>query len=155
MSLPKFPANDQSFTREDVINQIISSIAMEELGLSHIINAEGEKLQYALGTIEGMTGPVEDLTLEDLLKLNDSVHETLNSTMMNQFFLKEKLLKALSASVMQGPTGPPGPPGPPRPGGYAGATGPTGATGPIPVIKVGGVSAVPFGTLPYVNEVNA
>ena len=111
MSLPSFPDN-LNLTREDVINQIISSIAMEELGLSHIINAEGEKLQYALGTIEGVSGPEVPLTLDDLLKLNDSVHKTLDSTIMNQFFLKEKLINALTASVMQGPTGPEGPQGP-------------------------------------------
>ncbi len=50
MSLPSFPAVDPPIQREDAVNQILSSIAMEELGLSHILNAEGEKLQYILGT---------------------------------------------------------------------------------------------------------
>lgn len=108
MSLPSFPDKDKLPTREEVVNQIISSIAMEELGLSHIINAEGEKLQYALGTIPGVNGPEEPMTMDDLLKLNESVHKTLDSTVMNQFFLKEKLINALSASVMQGPVGPVG-----------------------------------------------
>jgi hypothetical protein len=31
-----------TLSREDAISLIISSIAMEELGLSHILNAEGE-----------------------------------------------------------------------------------------------------------------
>jgi len=114
MSQPSFPENN-SLTREDVINQIISSIAMEELGFSHIFNAEGEKTQYALGTIAGITGPTEPATIYDLLKLNNSVRETLDSTMQNQMFLKTKLQSALAASVMEGPTGP---------------TGPTGYTGP-------------------------
>ena len=39
------------------VNQILSSIAMEELGMSHILNAEGEKLQYILGTLPGLSGP--------------------------------------------------------------------------------------------------
>ena len=39
------------------MNQILSSIAMKELGLSHILNAEGEKLQYILGTLPGLIGP--------------------------------------------------------------------------------------------------
>ena len=51
MSLPSFPNIDPPIQREDAVNQILSSIAMEELGLSHILNAEGEKLQYILGTL--------------------------------------------------------------------------------------------------------
>jgi len=44
-----------SLSREDAINLILASIAMEEMSLSHILNAEGEKLQYVLGTLPGMT----------------------------------------------------------------------------------------------------
>ena len=51
MSMPSFPNIDPPIQREDAVNQILSSIAMEELGLSHILNAEGEKLQYILGTL--------------------------------------------------------------------------------------------------------
>lgn len=111
MSLPSFPTNDPAFTREDVINQIISSIALEELGLSHIINTEGEKLQYALGTLEGAPALTVPATVDDLLELNKSVRDTLESTMQNQMFLKMKMDSALSAPVMQGPIGPTGPPG--------------------------------------------
>ena len=42
MSLPSFPKVDPPIERENAVNQILSSIAMEELGLSHILNAEGE-----------------------------------------------------------------------------------------------------------------
>ena len=35
-------------------NEIISSIAAEELSLSHILNAEGEKLQYVLGLCQAL-----------------------------------------------------------------------------------------------------
>jgi len=106
--MPQFPTNDPSLTREDVINQIISSIAMEELGLSHIINAEGEKLQYALGTIPGISGPTDPATIDDLLRLNESIRDTLDSTIQNQMFLKAKMQNALTSAVMQGPTGPTG-----------------------------------------------
>ena len=54
MSLPSFPVVNPPIEREDAVNQILSSIAMEELGLSHILNAEGEKLQYILGTLPGL-----------------------------------------------------------------------------------------------------
>ena len=44
MSQPTFPQIDPPLSREGSLNQIIASIAMEELSLSHILNAEGEKL---------------------------------------------------------------------------------------------------------------
>ncbi len=109
MSLPKFPSDPNSMTREDAVNQIISSIAMEELGLSHILNAEGEKLQYVLGTLEGASGL--NPSVDQLLKVNDSVQQTLSSAMQNQMFLQNKMSAALNAPVMQGPTGPMGPTG--------------------------------------------
>lgn len=45
MSMPAFPEVSASLTRDAAINQILSSIAMEELSLSHILNSEVEKIQ--------------------------------------------------------------------------------------------------------------
>jgi len=56
-----------------------------------------------LGLIPGITGPTEPATIEELLELNRSVRETLDSTMQNQIFMKGKLQAALAASVMEGP----------------------------------------------------
>ncbi len=135
MSLPSFPTVDPPIDREDAVNQILSSIAMEELGLSHILNAEGEKLQYILGTLPGLSGP--PATVNEVLAANESVRSMLETAVQNQLFLKAKMQGALTASPMQGPTGPTGPTGatgpaggPTGPTGAAGATGATGATGP-------------------------
>ena len=107
MSMPSFPNIDPPIQREDAVNQILSSIAMEELGLSHILNAEGEKLQYILGTIPGLSGPTA--TVSDVLAANESVRGLLETAVQNQIFLKSKMQGALTASPMQGPTGPTGP----------------------------------------------
>ncbi|MEK3731055.1 MULTISPECIES: hypothetical protein [unclassified Paenibacillus] len=72
-------------SRDDAINLLLSSIAMEELGLSHIINAEGEKLQYVLGTLPGLTGP--GATLSDLLLMNESVRSTLQDLTKKEWLL--------------------------------------------------------------------
>ena len=125
MSLPSFPNIDPPIQRENAVNQILSSIAMEELGLSHILNAEGEKLQYILGTLPGLSGPAA--TVEDVLSANESVRNLLKTAVQNQLFLKAKMQGALEASPMRGPAGPTGPTGP---AGAAGATGATGAAGP-------------------------
>ena len=107
MSMPSFPNIDPPIQREDAVNQILSSIAMEELGLSHILNAEGEKLQYILGTLPGLSGP--PATVSDVLAANESVRSMLEAAVQNQLFLKSKMQGALAASPMQGPTGPTGP----------------------------------------------
>ena len=122
MSMPTFPKIDPPLSREGSLNEIISSIAAEELSLSHILNAEGEKLQYILGTIPGLSGPAA--TVSDVLAANESVRGLLETAVQNQLFLKAKMQGALSASPMQGATGPTGA------AGVAGATGATGATGP-------------------------
>ena len=134
MSLPSFPKVDPPIERENAVNQILSSIAMEELGLSHILNAEGEKLQYILGTLPGLSGP--SATVGDVLTATESVRSMLETAVQNQLFLKAKMQGALAASPMQGPTGPTGATGatgatgPEGPWGDDGATGATGATGP-------------------------
>ena len=110
MSLPSFPVSGPPIEREDAVNQILSSIAMEEPGLGHILNAEGEKLQYILGTLPGLSGP--PATVGDVLAANDSVRGMLETAAQNQLFLKTKMQKALTASPMQGPAGPAGAAGP-------------------------------------------
>jgi len=121
-----------TITRDDAINLLLSSIALEELGLSHILNAEGEKLQYAMGTLPGLSTPA---TLDELLQVNQSVINTLEAAMKKEFLLQSKLETVLSApsgiigiTGATGPTGPSG--GPPGPQGATGAPGPAGPTGP-------------------------
>ena len=106
MSQPKFPI-PPDITRDDALNMLLASIAMEELGLSHIINAEGEKLQYVLGTLPGVESP--SATIDDVLAANESVRGVLDSAVQNQLFLNAKMKSALNASVLQGPPGPTGP----------------------------------------------
>ena len=104
MSMPSFPPNGADLTREEALTMIIASIAMEELALSHILNAEGEKLQYILGTLPGAkpcAGP------QEVLAVNRSVTALLEAVTQNQMLLKNKLERALDACP------PPAPPCPP------------------------------------------
>ena len=132
MSMPSFPQIDPPLTREGSLNEIIASIAAEELSLSHILNAEGEKLQYVLGTLPGLD---EAAAFEEVMRVNQSVQNTLADIMEQQMLLTEKLSAALRAPVLPGPTGPAGPAGAAGPAegptGPTGSTGPTGADGPI------------------------
>ncbi|WP_057079962.1 BclA C-terminal domain-containing protein [Bacillus amyloliquefaciens] len=131
MSQPNMPNITPVVTlsRDDTINLLLSSIAMEELGMAHILNAEGEKIQYALGTIPGLTGPPSSLA--DILNLNESVRDTLDSLMKQELLLGSKLDSISNIPTLAGPTGATGPTGPAGgPAGPTGAIGPAGATGP-------------------------
>jgi hypothetical protein len=128
MSQPQFPSTPD-LSRPSAINQIISSIASEELALSHIINTEGEKIQYAIGSLPGLVG---GSTIEDVLDINNSAGNMLNTVLENQIVLTGKLSEALQAPVFLGATGPTGPTGPTGSDiGPTGPTGPAGATGPV------------------------
>ncbi|PGV66391.1 hypothetical protein COD84_31210, partial [Bacillus cereus] len=114
-----------SLTREESINLILASIALEELGLAHIINAEAEKIQYALGTLSGLSPAA---TLDEILEVNESVNRTIQSALKTQMLLQTKLDSVIQTPVLTGPPGPTGPTGPS--GGPTGPAGATGATGP-------------------------
>ena len=74
MSMPTFPKNDPPLSREGSLNEIIASIAAEELSLSHILNTQGENLQYVLGTLPGLD---EAASQDEVLRINQSVKDTL------------------------------------------------------------------------------
>ncbi len=107
--MPSFPPNGADLTREEALTMIIASIAMEELALSHILNAEGEKLQYILGTLPG-TKPCA--CPQDVLAVNKSVTSLLDVVAQNQMLLKGKLEKVLEACPPPCPAPYPPPCGP-------------------------------------------
>lgn len=100
MSMPNIPNVTPTITinREDVINLLLASIALEELGLAHIINSEAEKIQFVLGTLDGHTTPTPP-TIDDLLKINGSVDLTLRDVIKKEMLLEFKLEDTLTIST--------------------------------------------------------
>ena len=92
MSMPSFPPNGAGMTREEALTMIIASIAMEELALSHILNAEGEKLQYILETLLG-TNPHN--WPQNVQTVNKSVAALVEVVTQNQMLLKSRLSQVL------------------------------------------------------------
>ena len=85
MSMPNIPNITPliSLNRCDTINLLLSSIALEEISLSHILNAEGEKLQLFLKS--------NHRCLEDFLDINESINKTLRTVVKSQILLELKL----------------------------------------------------------------
>ena len=68
---------------------IVASIALQEAAVSHVLNAEGEKIQ----AVVGMTGA----TVEDLQNINLSAGDLVDNVALFQDDLQEKLRTALLA----------------------------------------------------------
>lgn len=62
---------------------LVQSIALEETAISHILNAEGEKLQKAIS--------MHDCSIDDLLKINESVENMIDKITSLEIVLKAKL----------------------------------------------------------------
>lgn len=110
MSMPEFPKPDPDLTQEQALTMILSSIALEEAALSHIINAEGEKIQYILKQASCGHYPAD---LKDTLAVNQSVTNLLEIILQNQMILKNKMDKVLE--YLPKPRCPPAPPCLPAP----------------------------------------
>ena len=95
MSMPQIPdiAPKIDIDIEDTVSMLLSSIALEEIGLSHIINAEAEKVQFVLGTLHGNSEKksFKVNNIDDILKVNRSVDKTLRGVLKNQMLLQMKL----------------------------------------------------------------
>ena len=65
------------------ICDLIESIALQETALSHILNAEGEKIQKFVS--------IDDIRSDQLLMLNDSVKSLVGSVARLESVLQAKL----------------------------------------------------------------
>lgn len=92
MSMPVIVPSD--VTKCQAISDAIESVALMEAALSHILNAEGEKIQAAIGTLEGQTTPIVDNT-EDLIRINQSVENMVSTITLLEGLLQKKLSKSL------------------------------------------------------------
>jgi hypothetical protein len=83
MSMPNIPdiSPNINISKEQVINLLLASIALEEIGIAHIINAEGEKIQEAVG---------KHPCIRDLIRVDKSVQTTLRDLIKKEMLLEFK-----------------------------------------------------------------
>lgn len=81
MSMPKIEC--QHIDKCCAATSLLQSIALEETAISHILNAEGEKLQRAIS--------LHDCCHEDLLAVNKSVEDMVDKITALEIVLKSKL----------------------------------------------------------------
>ena len=88
MSMPNIPdiKPDIDLCKKDVVNLLLTSIALEEIGLAHIINAEGEKIQAVL---------TDKPCMDELFKIDKSVQTTLRDIIKKEMLLEFKFENVL------------------------------------------------------------
>lgn len=84
---------------QDSVNLLLASIALEELALAHIVNAEAEKIQFVVGTLTPGS-PVP--TISDLLSVNQDVRKTLQTVIKKEMLLQFKLENVIDV-IREGP----------------------------------------------------
>jgi hypothetical protein len=93
MSQPNIPNITPviSVSITDAITLLLSSIALEELSLAHIMNAEAEKIQLVVGTLtSGNSLTPSTVTISDLLTIDNSVDQTLKEVIKKEMLLQFK-----------------------------------------------------------------
>lgn len=81
MGMPEI--NPGTITRGEAVGDIIESIAMQEKSLSHILNAESEKLQAIINS--------STATADQILQANKSVKNTIIAISRLEMQLQAKL----------------------------------------------------------------
>ncbi len=83
MSMPVIAMSDHPMTMCQAVTDLVASIALEETAMSHILNAEGEKLQAVLA--------MENVDICQLLEVNDSATNMVHAIANLELVLKDKL----------------------------------------------------------------
>lgn len=94
MSMPRIPEMPKipEIPLNSAISLILVSIALEEIGLSHIINAEGEKIQAVVEAVTcGKADPKE------LFAVDRNVNNVLRTIIKKEILLELKMTEALEA----------------------------------------------------------
>ena len=96
MSMPNIPdiKPEINIDREKSIDLLIASVALEELGLSHIVNAEAEKIQFVLGTL-GEHVVKHDRTIAELIEIDRTVEKMLKKIIKKEIILEFMLEDAI------------------------------------------------------------
>ena len=96
MSMPTITTSPNPISMSQAITDLIESIALEETALSHILNAEGEKLQKVLA--------MEDVSLNQILDVNETVMNmvtTVNVWSKNRFMFAAQQVSSFGSGASQ------------------------------------------------------
>jgi hypothetical protein len=92
-----------SVSVSDTVALLLASIALEELALAHIMNAEAEKIQLVVGTLSGANALTPStVTLSNLIDIDTSVQQSLKDVIKKEMLLQFKFENVLKLMGMLG-----------------------------------------------------
>lgn len=96
MGMPEIPNQAHRPDLHNTVIDLLESIALEEMALAHLLNAEAEKVQAFVGdNLNFPTCP----TNHDILKFNQGVNQFVNTIIMKEWLLLNKLELVLRLRV--------------------------------------------------------
>lgn len=111
-AVPVFPDISGPAPQNEIIDRLLETVALEELALAALINAEAEKVQAVAAA--GIMGPIDP---EDLVNVNHAVAEVIRLAGVKEAHLRRKLNRILAHKEQPTPGTcadcPPGPTTPP------------------------------------------
>ncbi|MBS4213247.1 MULTISPECIES: hypothetical protein [Neobacillus] len=92
-----------SIKTDQTVTLLLASIALEELALAHVINAEAEKLQFALGKLKPTKTKLspKKLSASNLFAINASAERILQDVIKKEMLLQFKLENVLDLMDMK------------------------------------------------------
>lgn len=92
MGMPQIPDGKNRPTFDNTIIDLLESIALEEMALSHVMNAEGEKLQETIKRYAA-----QDLCFCQLESSCKTTQSMINSLIMKEWLLLSKMNAIIEA----------------------------------------------------------
>ncbi|MDD4643817.1 MAG: hypothetical protein PHW90_02185 [Bacilli bacterium] len=92
MSMPQIPENKHRPSLKCVVIDLLESVAMEEISISHLINAEAEKIQAFVGNKTDFPFCNE---IKEVMDFSKIISDFLEKIIMKQWILLNKLNKII------------------------------------------------------------
>ncbi len=88
MSMPNIPQEVFRPSKDEVVVDLLKSIAMEETAISHILNAEAEKIQAFVGKERNFPSCPSH---QDIIRFNAQIFKVIDVIVMKEWLLLRKL----------------------------------------------------------------
>ncbi len=98
MSMPQIPEGKNRPSLKNTIIDLLESIALEEMALSHLVNAEAEKIQALTSNSVKYQNTANS---NDILKFNQQSNQMIETIVMKEWLLLKKLDKITQLDFLQ------------------------------------------------------